>query len=102
VTKNRKLIVLMFPQGISKLLAVDPMAKEAMADLLLPHLQQFIDDGIPPLKLESCAYLQVPSLTHLVIIGTLLDCQPHYVTLTESGMSGRGKNHILWSHYICL
>eukprot|EP00884_Botryococcus_braunii_P018982 jgi/Botrbrau1/5768/Bobra.0134s0035.2 len=45
-------------KGISKLLAVDPMAKEAMADLLLPHLQQFIDDGIPPLKLESCAYLQ--------------------------------------------
>ena len=49
-------------QGVHAILAADPSVQESVLDLLLPHLELFVQNQGPPLKLEACASLQVPFL----------------------------------------
>ena len=43
--------------GLSQVLDADPRVHEALAELLLPHLQRYVapGDALPPVALELCA-----------------------------------------------
>lgn len=58
--------------GLSQVLTADPRCTELLAELLLPHLERYVDGGggLPPLHLEKCV------ATHQVRLPRKVGAQP--------------------------